>query len=530
MLKITPIEKSTPPEPEALAARLYSRLPRVHITDLLAEVASWTLFPDCFTHLRTDASAIDNRVLIAGLLADGLNLGLTRMAEACSVATLGQLAWTSDWHIREETYALAPQRLVNQQQREPFAAMFGSGGASSSDGQFFQAGGFGHDASRFNAHYGQKPGFKVYTHISDRYAPVYTKLIASTASEALHVLDALLYHRSDVSVLRHHTDGGGDSDHVFALCTLLGFGRFVSSGLLADHGAADRLHLRFEGWRAVFRGIGHHGRLAWRQFSRNLFNESGVGSLADEIGRFAENCAARSRDGRRKRTAEHPRQRADQSADSRTPVAFLRDLLHRQFSARIPYNDGRTEELDPLPSVHVPQSADCFRDLLLVGKDNRDKFASRPPVRFPRCPVATRLPASRCTPHPTCVQGLRFWRPMRRNQISCACPYGSRRRDQRLAVCHLGCRRPDCRHEKSGRQKASRCRRSRQPRGRAGKKVDGYGWLSRGVRGRGNGRCAVFRKTDDGARSRLDLPFSVRRLRSRRAHGPPATGICVDDN
>ncbi len=37
------------------------------------------------------------------------------------------------------------------------------------------------------------------------------------------MLDALLYHQSDVSVLRHHTDGGGDSDHVFALCALLGF-------------------------------------------------------------------------------------------------------------------------------------------------------------------------------------------------------------------------------------------------------------------------------------------------------------------
>ena len=223
VLKISPLEKSTPPEAEALAERLYAMLPRVRITDLLTEVARWTLFPECFTHLRTGAAAIDNRALMAAVLADGLNLGLTRMAEACSVATLGQLAWTSDWHIREETYALALQRLVNRQQREPFAAMFGGGVASSSDGQFFQAGGPGSDAGRFNAHYGKKPGFKVYTHISDRYAPFYTKLIAATASEALHVLDALLYHQSDVSVLRHHTDGGGDSDHVFALCALLGF-------------------------------------------------------------------------------------------------------------------------------------------------------------------------------------------------------------------------------------------------------------------------------------------------------------------
>lgn len=223
VLKITPIEKSTPPEAEALATRLYAMLPRIRITDLLAEVATWTQFPDCFTHLRSGETAADGRVLMAGLLADGLNLGLTRMAEACSIASLGQIAWMSDWHIREETYLLALRCLVNQQQREPFAVHFGAGTASSSDGQFFQAAGFGRDASDLNAHYSQKPGFKIYTHLSDRYGPFFTKVIAATASEALHVLDALLYHQSEVTVRRHHTDGGGDSDHVFALCSMLGF-------------------------------------------------------------------------------------------------------------------------------------------------------------------------------------------------------------------------------------------------------------------------------------------------------------------
>jgi TnpA family transposase len=223
VLKITPIEKSTPPEAEALAVRLYAMLPRVRITDLLSEVARWTQFTDCFTHLRTGETVADERILMAGLLADGLNLGLTRMAEACTIASLGQLAWTADWHIRDETYALSLQLLVNQQQREPLAAIFGSGVASSSDGQFFRAGGFGRDAARLNAHYGDEPGSKFYTHLSDRYAPFHTKVIAATASEALHVLDGLLYHQSDVATHRHHTDGGGDSDHVFALCTLSGF-------------------------------------------------------------------------------------------------------------------------------------------------------------------------------------------------------------------------------------------------------------------------------------------------------------------
>lgn len=223
VLKITPIAKSTPPEAEALAARLYAMLPRVRITDLLSEVARWTLFPDCFTHLRTGETAGNPQILMASLLADGLNLGLTRMAEACSIASLGQLAWTSEWHIRDETYALALQRLINQQQREPLAAMFGDATASSSDGQFFRAGGRGRTAANLNAHYGDDPGAKFYTHISSRYAPFYIKAIPATASEALHVLDALLYHQTEVTTHRHHTDGGGVSDHVFALCSLFGF-------------------------------------------------------------------------------------------------------------------------------------------------------------------------------------------------------------------------------------------------------------------------------------------------------------------
>jgi TnpA family transposase len=223
VLKIAPIEKSTPPEAETLVARLYAMLPRIRITDLLSEVARWTMFTDCFTHLRSGETVADPRVLMASLLADGLNLGLTRMAEACTIASLGQLAWVADWHIRDETYALALGRLVDHQQREPLAAIFGRGFASSSDGQFFRAGGFARDAGRINAHYGDDPGSKFYTHLSDRYAPFHTKVIAATASEALHILDGLLYHQSDVTVHRHHTDGGGDSDHVFALLALLGF-------------------------------------------------------------------------------------------------------------------------------------------------------------------------------------------------------------------------------------------------------------------------------------------------------------------
>jgi hypothetical protein len=72
-------------------------LPRIRITDLPAEaeVATWTLFPDCFTHLRTGETAADNQILMAGSLADGLNLGLTRMATAMAPITWHCAAWST---------------------------------------------------------------------------------------------------------------------------------------------------------------------------------------------------------------------------------------------------------------------------------------------------------------------------------------------------------------------------------------------------------------------------------------------------
>ena len=45
-------------------------------------------------------------------------------------------------------------------------------------------------------------------------------------SEAPHVLDGLLHHGTALTIKEHYTDTGGASDHVFALCHLLGF-RFV---------------------------------------------------------------------------------------------------------------------------------------------------------------------------------------------------------------------------------------------------------------------------------------------------------------
>ncbi len=51
---------------------------------------------------------LNRQALLTAVLADGINLGLTRMSKACRETTSRQLSWTADWHVREECYAQAP--------------------------------------------------------------------------------------------------------------------------------------------------------------------------------------------------------------------------------------------------------------------------------------------------------------------------------------------------------------------------------------------------------------------------------------
>ena len=222
-LKISPLDAVTPEPAEVLGARLYGMLPRVKITDLLEEVAQWSGFAQCFTNLKTGAPTDDPRILMSAILAEATNLGFTRMADACAAATYKQLVWVSGWHIREETHADALRTMVRMQQAHPFAALFGDGSSSSSDGQHFPLGGRAEVAGSVNPHKGSDPAISVYTHLSSRFAPFSSKTISATEGEAPYVLDGLIGGGADAGVLTHHTDGGGVSDHVFALCSLLGF-------------------------------------------------------------------------------------------------------------------------------------------------------------------------------------------------------------------------------------------------------------------------------------------------------------------
>jgi len=222
-LHITTVKLTTPPDAEALADRIDAMLPRIRVTELLHEVARDTGFLGAFTNLRTGEPCPNENALLAAILADATNLGLARMAQASQGVTRDQLVWTADAFIRDDTYKAALARIIDAHHALPISAVWGDGTTSSSDGQFFSSGKRGGSAGEVNARYGVDPGFSFYTHVSDQHDPYHARVISAATHEAPYVLDGLLHHGTSLPIAEHYTDTGGATDHVFALCAMLGF-------------------------------------------------------------------------------------------------------------------------------------------------------------------------------------------------------------------------------------------------------------------------------------------------------------------
>jgi TnpA family transposase len=222
-LRITPLDTIVPGHAQPRIDATSAMFPRIRITDLLMEVDSWTGFTRHFTHLKTGQPTKDQQLLLTVILADGINLGLAKMAESSPGVTYAQLDRQQANHIREETYSAALAEIVNSQHRHPFAAHWGDGTSSSSDGQRFRAGGRAEATGHVNPKYGNDPGRLVYTHISDHYSPFHSRLVNVGDRDATWVLDRLLYHESELQIREHYTDTAGFTDHLFALMQLLGY-------------------------------------------------------------------------------------------------------------------------------------------------------------------------------------------------------------------------------------------------------------------------------------------------------------------
>lgn len=218
------LDSSIPEGIDSLTLDIYKEMPQISITDLIKEVDQDTGFTDYFTHIHTGSTCTDKLGLMNVLLAGGINMGLKKMALCSSSHTsFWSLMRISNWHVTSESIMNALSTIIDEHSKLPLSSSWGKGMTSSSDGQFFSSGSSGEAMNLINAKYGHIPGLKAYTHISDQYGPFAIKTIPATAHETPYILDGLTMNDTGKNIKEHYADTGGFTDHVFAMCSLLGY-------------------------------------------------------------------------------------------------------------------------------------------------------------------------------------------------------------------------------------------------------------------------------------------------------------------
>ncbi|MFT6077167.1 MAG: hypothetical protein ACJATU_000361 [Rickettsiales bacterium] len=220
--KLKPRKKDAleePPEVKRLQKILSASLPKIKIEQLLIEVDQMTGFSRHFTPIHKQKSQPANfyKTLMAGLLSQATNIGISAMQDCTINITSDMIGYVMDTHIREETIKLANAQLVNQHSILPFSNIHGSGKISSSDGQRFAITASSLMSSfcpRYFGYYEKAIG--IYTHVSDQYSVYNTKVISCSPREALYVLDGLLENNTILENKEHTTDTEGFAEHIFA--------------------------------------------------------------------------------------------------------------------------------------------------------------------------------------------------------------------------------------------------------------------------------------------------------------------------
>lgn len=223
-LSIERLEKDVPEEAKKFSASLYQMLPRIKLTDLLMDIAYITGFHEQFIHASNNRKPDKEETIIimAALLGMGTNIGLSKMAEATPGLTYKQLANVSQWRMYEDAMNKAQAVLVNFHHKLQLSSYWGDGTTSSSDGMRMQIGVSSLHADA-NPHYGTGKGATIYRFTSDQFSSYYTKIIHTNSRDAIHVLDGLLHHETDLNIVEHYTDTAGYTDQIFGLTHLLGF-------------------------------------------------------------------------------------------------------------------------------------------------------------------------------------------------------------------------------------------------------------------------------------------------------------------
>jgi TnpA family transposase len=217
-----PYEKIKEPNRKSI----YDKYKQVGIVDVLGFVNKKSDFISSFTHILNKYTKNDatNHLIIACLVAYGINIGLSNMSEISNVG-YSELFDTANNFIRPETLKEANDKISNAISRLPIFKYYDIEKDviySSSDGQRFETQ-FDTIASRYSPKYfGLGKGIVVCS-LTANHVPINTKVISANEHESHYVFDILFNNTSDIVPNIHSTDTHGTNRINFALLHIFGY-------------------------------------------------------------------------------------------------------------------------------------------------------------------------------------------------------------------------------------------------------------------------------------------------------------------
>jgi TnpA family transposase len=137
--------------------------------------------------------------------------------------TTDTLQHVLSWYVREDTLKAANKVLVDFHHQQAISSVWGDGTRASTDGQRFGIQRSSLLGSLYPRHFGYYDrAITLFTHMSDQFSVFSTQAISCGPREALYVLEGLLNNDTVLHPTDLHTDTHGFTEHIFALCYLLG--------------------------------------------------------------------------------------------------------------------------------------------------------------------------------------------------------------------------------------------------------------------------------------------------------------------
>lgn len=198
----------------------------IPVLDLLRSVNSVCHFTKAFRHYATKHAKMKpaNEVLMAGILAQGCNIGLGKLAHISTDLEIDALRNTVNWYFAPENIRAANDRITSIIAELALANNYlhnPSSIHSSSDGRKMNVAVDCLHASYSYKYHGKEKGVTDYTFIDERQALTHSLVFSSSDREAPYVIDGLVDNPVAHGLI-HSTDTHGFTEQIFGATYLMG--------------------------------------------------------------------------------------------------------------------------------------------------------------------------------------------------------------------------------------------------------------------------------------------------------------------